>query len=239
MTKHSKKIAVVTGGTGFLGQSVIARLSDEGYLVIAPFRKRIGSLSSVKKLRKKYPHVDFQIADIESEESVIVLFSYIFNRYGHIDILCNLVGGISEKKWIEEISFDEWNSMMDVNLHTCFLMMKAAIGPMKKNGFGRIITIGSMTALHPESKKSSYAVSKAAVIALTKSVAVELKSFGDITANTIAPSIIATNDNIKWGSMKERKKCITPDEIADMIVYLSSERARGINGQVIEMYGKV
>jgi NAD(P)-dependent dehydrogenase (short-subunit alcohol dehydrogenase family) len=239
MLKHTKKVAVVTGGTGSLGQIVIARLNNEGYKVIVPYRNSVNSQVVVNKLQQQYPYIDFQIANIESEHSVKKLFSYIFDKYEQIDILCNLVGGITEKKWVEEISFDEWKMMMGLNLDSCFLMVQAAVGGMKKNRFGRIITIGAMPALHPESRRSSYTVSKAGVIALTRSVAMEIKQFGDITANAIVPSIIVTEENKKWGSDEEIKKWITPDEIADMILYLISDSGRGINGQALEMYGKV
>jgi NAD(P)-dependent dehydrogenase (short-subunit alcohol dehydrogenase family) len=239
MLKHTKKVAVVTGGTGSLGQSVVARLYKEGHTVIVPYRNSARSQEVVNELQQRYPLIDFKIADIESEHSVTEFYSYIFDKYEQIDILCNLVGGVSEKKWVEETSFDAWKMMLGLNLHSCFLMIQATVGGMKKKRFGRIITIGAITAVHPESKKSSYSVAKAGVIALTRSVAMEIKHFGDITANVIVPSIIVTEENKKWGSDEEIKKWITPDEIAEMIVYLISDSGRGINGQVLEMYGKV
>jgi len=239
MVKRNKKVAVVTGGTGSLGRIVIDRLCQEGYSVIVPYRNSVGGQALVQKFRRKYPHIDFQIANSESEQSVKEFYSYVIDSYKHIDILCTLVGGIDGKKMIEDISFDEWKTVTELNLHSCFLMVHNAVRHMKKNNFGRIITIGSMPALHPVENMSSYAVSKAAVIALTRSIAVEVKQRGDITANVIVPSVIVTEENKKWGTDDEIKKWVTPEEIADVILYLISDRARGINGQVIEMYGKV
>jgi NAD(P)-dependent dehydrogenase (short-subunit alcohol dehydrogenase family) len=235
MVKLSGKIAVVSGGTGALGNVVVEQLLLEGATVITTISEKDTS----RRSPTMKPSFEGIIADVTSENSVKKFYAEVFAKHARIDILCNLVGGVGEKKFIEEISFDEWNKMMNLNLSSCFLMMRESIVSMKKNGFGRIINIAALPGVTPEAKRGGYGVSKAGVIALTKTAAEEVKDFNDLTVNAIAPSIILTEENKKWGASDDFKKWVTPEQIADMILHLCSEHGRAINGQIIQMYGKV
>jgi len=236
MSKLSGKIAVVSGGTGALGKVVIEYLLLNDAVVIT-------TLSDNKKsqnfLSEKRQSLEGFVVDVTSESSVKKFYSEVLGKYQKIDILCNLVGGVGQKKFIEEISLDEWNSMINLNLNSCFLMMREAISSMKQNGFGRIINIAAMPGVTPEAKRGGYGVSKAGVIALTKTVAEETKDQENLTVNAIAPSIILTEENKKWGTIDDFKKWVTPEQIAEMILHLCSENGRAINGQIIQMYGRV
>jgi NAD(P)-dependent dehydrogenase (short-subunit alcohol dehydrogenase family) len=238
MAKQLGKIAVVSGGTGSLGRSVVLRLVNEGHTVIVAHKGNERSRKFISDNKREFHDVDFREVDVESESSVRSFFEYTERQYGRVDVVCALVGGVIEKKWIEEVTFDEWEKVISLNLHSCFLIVKESVRLMKKNRFGRIVTIGAKPALPPEGRRSGYDVAKSAVIAFTQSVSQEVKQFGDITINAIVPGTILTDENIKWGSAEEIPKWITPDQIADKIIDLCSEKGIGINGQIIQMYGK-
>lgn len=239
MTKLSGKIAVVTGGTGALGRTVTKQLLSEGAFVVALHTGQKESDQSIGDVKRTNPKFTDSVVDVVNEASVTAFFDRMLAQGKTIDILCNLVGGVLPKNNIEDISVEDWQRMINLNLTSCFLMMRGAVRMMKKNGFGRIINIASMPALLPEPQRGAYGVSKAGVIHLTKTVAQEVKHAGDITVNAIAPSIIVTEENLKWGTQEEIKQWVTPDQIAAMIILLCSEHGSAMNGDIIQMYGKV
>ncbi len=239
MTKLSGKIALVTGGTGALGSSVALALLQEGAVVIVTHTGSKPSDARLNELRSLNSAIEDRNVDVTEEDSIVPVIQEIMLKHGTIDILCHCVGGISEKRSIEEITLTEWNKMMILNLQSSFLMMKHVLPSMKKRGFGRIINIAAMAGVTPEAERGGYGVSKAAVIALTKTAAEEVKLSGDLTVNAIAPSIITTEANKQWGTEEEIKQWVTPEQIAAMIVHLCSVEGAAINGQIIQMYGKV
>lgn len=239
MSKQVGKIAVVSGGTGDLGRAVVNRLVHGGVTVIVVHSGSDASKKYIAKAGSQLSGVDFQKVDVESESDVHAFFDYVEQHYGRIDILCTLAGGVAPKRWIEDVPFDEWKNVFSLNLHSCFLMMRGAVRMMKKNRYGRIITIAARSAVIPEGKRGGYGVSKAGVLALTQSIAEEMKGFGDITVNCIAPGIILTEKNKEWGTEEEMKSWIPPEHIAEMITTLCSGSSSSVTGQVIQMFGKV
>jgi NAD(P)-dependent dehydrogenase (short-subunit alcohol dehydrogenase family) len=235
MAKLSGKIAVVTGGTGALGRCVTGHFLKEGAVVIAT---HTGKSESLRQAPLSNGAVYIPV-DVTDERSVEIFFDRMQSEYGRIDILCNLVGGILPKKNIEETTLEEWDAMVRLNLTSSFLMTRGVLRSMKSAGFGRIINISAMPAVTPEARRGGYGVAKAGVITLTKTAAEEVKESGDVTVNVIAPSIILTEENKRWGTPDDMKKWVTPDQIAEMIVHLCSEAGGAINGEIIHMYGKV
>ena len=238
MAKQLGKIAVVSGGTGSLGRRVVHRLVIEGYSVIVTHSGSDRSRKFIANNQSEYRTVDFREVNMESESSVREFFDYIERQYGRVDVVCALVGGVIEKKWIEDVSFDEWEKVISLNLHSCFLLVKESVRLMKKHRYGRIVTIGAKPAIEFEGRRSGYDVAKSAVIAFTRSVSEEVRQFGDITINSIVPNIILTEENKQWGTAEEIPKWITPDQIAEKIVELCSDMGKSINGEIIQMYGK-
>lgn len=239
MTKLSGKIAVVTGGTGGLGRAVIEVLLREQSTVFAAHTGSKQSIEYIADMHKKYSDLYGEKVDVTSETDVAAFYKRILTKVDRIDILCNLVGGVSAKKFIEDIEIDEWNKMILLNLTSCFLMIRGVMPIMKRNKWGRIVNIAAMPAITPEAKRGGYGVSKSGVVTLTKTVSEEVKEFTSLTVNAIAPSIILTEENKSWGSDDDFKKWVTPEQIAEMIVHLCSESGAAVNGQIIQMYGKV
>jgi len=239
MSKLSGKIAIVTGGTGALGRVVTEKFLQEGAEVIITHTGNDHSSRIVEDFQRRYRNLHGYAVDVTNEQSVTAFFAEVRNRFGRVDILCNLVGGVSRKNTLEDVSWDVWKAMISLNLHSCFLMMREAVRLMKHHGFGRIINIAAMPAMIPEALRGGYGVSKAAVVALTKTVAEEVKNSGDLTVNAIAPSIIRTEENLLWGTAEEAERWVTPEQIAATMVHLCSSDGAPINGQILQMYGKV
>lgn len=239
MSKLFGKIAVVTGGAGGLGSSVSIRLLKEGASVTILHSGSESSKRFFQQITQDFPTSEQAVVDVTSEEEVNNFFDKFTAQHHRLDILCNLVGGIGKKSPLEEVALTEWNKMISLNLHSCFLMMRGSLKLMKTTGSGRIINIAAIPAIRPDGYRGGYGVAKAGVIHLTTMVAEEIKDYKEITINAIAPSIIATEENKKWGTPEDVSRWVTPGQIAEMITYLSSSDGVAVNGQIFQMNGKV
>ena len=128
--------------------------------------------------------------------------------------------------------------MLDLNLRSAYSMFRAVLPEMIKSGRGRILTVGSRAVEQPFANYAAYTVSKAALVTLVKSVAVEVKDSG-ITANVVLPSVIDTPANRVAMATGDPSKWVTPESIAGLLVWLASDAARDINGASIPIYGKM
>ncbi|MBI5474330.1 MAG: SDR family oxidoreductase [Ignavibacteriae bacterium] len=231
------KTAIITGGTGALGSVVAARFFDAGARICVPtFANSQGSLperivrSSEKCLLRK--------ADLSKESDVKEFVSAVVEKFGTIDILANIAGGYAGGNAIADTPIGQWESMMDMNLKSAFLMSREVLKPMMAARAGRIVNIAAMPAFTSGAKKGAYAISKRGVAALTEILADETKGTG-VTVNAIAPSIILTEDNKRSMPDADFEKWVPPDEIADLILFLCSEHGRSISGNVIKVFGGV
>jgi NAD(P)-dependent dehydrogenase (short-subunit alcohol dehydrogenase family) len=231
----SKKIALVTGGTGALGSAIAERLSSQGARVTATYRSDVGLAQVTGSFKQKVALVK---ADVTDEREVRELYDGIVSAWSHIDIVVNAIGGFLPKKPLTEVTLDDWELMMNINLKSTFLSTREALRRMKGRGYGRIVNISAKVGLDPTPGRTAYAISKAGVSLLTDLVAQEVKGTG-ITVNAIAPSIIATPANVESMPDQDRSTWVTPDQIADIVCYLSSPDAGGITGTTIKAYGGV
>jgi 3-oxoacyl-[acyl-carrier protein] reductase len=183
-------------------------------------------------------------ADVTKREDSEMLVDETVARFGSIDILVNNAG-IWKSSPIEEMSDGEWDEMIGVNLRGTFNCIRAAVPPMKEARSGRIINISSTAGQRGEAFSSHYAATKGAVISLTKSLAVELAPFG-ILVNCVAPGWVVTDmtrDDL-LGSRRESilqtiplARAATADEIAGSVLFLSSELATFITGEILNVNG--
>ena len=236
--RFAGKVAFVTGGTGALGRVVAEALYGEGARLVITYILDKEFTSSPGKLRNDKGKVVFIRADVTNEQEVASAFEKTVQVFGTVDYLLNIAGGYMAKTPIAELEVKDWDHMLDMNLKSAFLCSRSALRIMQERGTGRIINISAMAGLNPSAGRGAYGISKAAVVVLTQIIADEVKGTG-ITANAIAPSILATQANIRSSPGEDYSKWVQPTEIAELIRYLCSDAARSVNGAVINVHGGI
>jgi NAD(P)-dependent dehydrogenase (short-subunit alcohol dehydrogenase family) len=184
------KQVLLTGGTGGLGLGVTPAILAYGAQVTIPYLAE----ESVDSLKKNLSAVDFErIRFVQTDLSQETAVERLINDMGKVDVLIHLVGGFSMGA-THEFSFADWQKALDLNLNTTFLVCKYSLQSMRNYNYGRIVTIGSRSAVQPTAQLAAYCAAKAGVVALTKAIAEETKEL-NITANVVLPSVIDTAAN--------------------------------------------
>ena len=228
--------AIVTGGTGALGRVVASVLVNNGIRVAIPVRP--GSALTSIPAPGDGDRIIRRESDIATEEGASAFVRGIASEFGGVGILVNCAGGYAGGEKIGEVPLATFDGMLTVNLRTAFLMCGAVLPLMRKANHGRIVSIAAMAALAPAASRGAYAIAKRGVITLTETIAEEVKGTG-ITANAIAPSIIVTQANRASMPRADVSRWVTPEEIAAIVLFLCSEDARSVSGNVVKVYGGV
>jgi NAD(P)-dependent dehydrogenase (short-subunit alcohol dehydrogenase family) len=229
-----ERIALVTGGTGALGRSVVRRLVEEGARVHSTWISPRDDAELDRIFGDAAAHVTMHQADVTSPQTVDALFKQIKEAEGRLDILCNIAGGFV---WapLAETSPATWRKMIDMNATSAFLCSRAAAPHLRQSGRGRIVNVASGPALdRGAANMSAYAASKAAVLNLTYSLSKELAA-GRITVNAIVPSIIDTPDNRKAMPDADTSTWVQADEIAEVVAWLVSDAAGIVTGTAVNL----
>jgi NAD(P)-dependent dehydrogenase (short-subunit alcohol dehydrogenase family) len=230
------RVAVITGGTGALGRAVAKSFANSGAKLSIPYivdaevpliQKELGSLMNRVSLSK---------ADMFKSSEVQDLVSKTKEKFGRIDILVNLVGGYFGGPNIHETEEKDWDSIINLNLKSHFLSCKAVIPIMLEQKYGRIVNVASESALRGEATLGIYSVSKSGVVRLTETIADEYRQSG-ITANAVLPRIIDTPANRKAMPDADYSKWPKAEDIANLIQFLASDKARSITGASIPVIG--
>jgi NAD(P)-dependent dehydrogenase (short-subunit alcohol dehydrogenase family) len=237
-----EKVVLVTGATGGLGAVVARRVAASGARVAVTGRDR-GSLESLagdlaRELGTRDDRVLVHSADLAQAAQVKGLLDGIANRWGGVDALVNLAGGWKGGKPLADVTEEEWDAALGMNLRSAFLINRAVLPFMVKKGWGRIINVSSKAAESPGPKQAAYNAAKAGVIALTASIAAEYRRNG-VAANAILPSIIDTPQNRAQMPDADFSRWVKPEEIAAVVLFLLSDEAGSVNGAAIPVYGKV
>ena len=233
MYDFSNKVVLITGGTGALGKSLTQRFVSSGATTIATYLndEKIEALKGQNTI-----NAELIKADVTREEHVMKLISTIVERFGHIDILVNSVGGYLGGKSVMELEEHEWDLMMNLNLKSAFLISKHVIPVMKSSGpGGKIVHISSKTGLKSEGRDSAYAASKSGLIRLVESIAQETKELG-INVNCILPSVIDTEANRRAMPEADFSKWVKAEAIADVIHLYCTPGASIVRDPVINVY---
>lgn len=242
MLNFEGKTVLITGATGGIGRSICKLFQKQG-AQLAIVGRDINKLNDFKQ--KELPDGDVKVyaVDLSNENNIADLVEKVEADCGKIDVLINNAG-ITQDNLSLKISSEAWHKVLDTNLTSSFLLSKAVLPCMLKHRFGRIINMTSIVGVIGNAGQTNYAASKAGLIGMSKSMALEIASRG-ITVNCLAPGFIKTPmtdvlpekakekllDNIPMAKMGN------PEDVANAAVFLASDEAGYITGQTIHVNG--
>ena len=245
MKEFDNKIALITGGSKGIGYATAKKLSALGATVIITGRNVEDLESSSKKITQVGSECFFYVCQLGKLSDIENLIKNVMEKFGHVDILVNNAA-ISFPKEVVEVSIEEFEATMFVNLLAPILLTKAFVPKMIKNGHGKIVNVSSRAGTKAELKHTTYSASKAGLDLLTKTSALELAR-KNIQVNGIAPTVILTGMAEKYwppGPVTDQKlsKIPTgrfglPEEVADVIVFLCSSGSSYLNGVILPIDG--
>jgi len=223
------KVIVITGAKGGLGTFVTHAFLMAGARVVGVSRSITG---------EDFPQEGFtaMAAELSSGDHAQKLIDAVAARTGRIDGLVHLMGGFTGGFPVAETDDVTFDRMIDMNLRSAFHMIRAVLPPMRAQGFGRIIAIGSKAAVEPAAMAGIYAASKAALVSLIRTVARENVDRG-IAANVVLPGTMDTPANRSAVPDADFSKWVNPCQVAGLLVHLASDRSAHINGAAIPIYG--
>lgn len=232
--KLNDRVLIVTGGTGRLGNAVTKLLLEQGANVMVTYTKE----AEVEKLKSRLSpaakkRLTTKLVDVTDQAAVKIFVHEVMTEWKRIDGLANLVGGWQSKPLVE-LTLEDWQNQIDLNLTSAFLMSQAVLPHMIAAKYGRILGVGAQSAIQAKAEQANYNISKVGVMWLMETISHEFKSDG-ITANAILPSAIKTqaehdaNPDGAWA---------LPEEIAEVVAFLLSPESGVTSGAKVPVYGK-
>ena len=240
MNNLEKKNIIITGASGGIGSSIIKKLNEAGANILATGTR----IEKLEELKKNYEGIKILKFDISQTDKIEDFIDNATNELGKsLDGIVNNAG-ITQDNLAIRMSFDEWQKVININLTSTFLMSKFAIKKMLKNKSGKIVNITSVVGHTGNLGQANYTASKAGIIAMSKSLAIEYAK-KNININCISPGFIKTAMTDKIDD-KFREVIISkipsarlgePDDIANAVLFLSSEQSNYINGETLHVNG--
>jgi len=236
------RVALVTGGSSGIGATVVRTFAHEGAVVAIGDVNPQGGEDLAKEIVDRGGKAAFFPMDVRHKQQVMHAVDSIVERFGHLDILINNAG-VTRDNLLARMSEEEWTMVLDVNLKGTFLCSQAAFRPMRKQRFGKIVNTASLV-VRGNLGQANYISSKAGIIGLTRSLALEFAR-ANINVNCIAPGFIDTPMSAAMPEKtKERalervplRRMGTPQDVAELHLFLCSDAANYITGQVIFVDG--
>ncbi len=224
------QVALVTGANGGLGSEVSKSLLAAGATVVGIAR----SITAGEAHDDQFHPVSANLTDPQEVKDLIARLAAQFQK---IDVLAHVMGGFAGGSSVAETDDATWRKMLDLNLNAAFYVLRAVVPIMREAGQGRIIAIGSRQAVQPAAGVSAYSASKAALVSLVQTVAIENKD-KNIRANVILPGTMDTAANRAAMPKANFSKWVQPAHVAQFVVMLAGEAGGEINGAVIPVYGQ-
>ena len=243
MKRLENKIAIITGGTAGIGAATAILFAKEGAKVTVWGRSEKRGEEFVKKAAGEGLDIVYDRVDTADFEAVQAATKRVYERFGKIDILINNAG-ITRDSTFKKMTVEQWNEVINVNLSGVFYCTKAVSEYMLAAGYGRIVNASSVVGLYGNFGQTNYVATKAGIIGMTKTLARELGRKG-ITVNAVAPGCIDTDmtavlsDAVKEDMLKSIPlgRVAQPEEVAKAVVFLASDNASYITGQVLNVDG--
>ncbi|MHC4414179.1 MAG: SDR family oxidoreductase [Planctomycetota bacterium] len=238
-----QRVAIVTGTSREIGRAIAERLAADGRLVVLVSR----SSEALEEVRQRIVEAggtaEVRACDISDGEALSAMIEAVASTHGRLDILVNNAG-ITRDGPIPQMSDAEFDEVIDVNLRSTFVACRAAVRPMMRGRFGRIVNIGSVTGIIGDTGQANAAAAKAGLVGLTKTLAIEFGPKG-VTANLVAPGFIETGtlDAVPQERKEELIKKLPvrrtgrPEEIAHTVSFVASDLAGYLTGQVLVVDG--
>jgi NAD(P)-dependent dehydrogenase (short-subunit alcohol dehydrogenase family) len=229
------KVIAITGGFGNLGVALGLAATAAGAQVAligrsaAPSAGKLPAALSGAQLLG-----NFDLASFEQAQRALAA---VVQRFGGLDVLANIAGAFRYQT-LEEGDLANWDLLYTINLRTAVVTSKAALPHLRKRGGGHIINVGATAAAKAGAGMGAYAAAKAGVAKLTESLAEEMKDHG-VHVNAVLPSIIDTPANRADTPKADFSRWVTPEAVADVILFLASDGARGITGALLPVSGRL
>lgn len=239
-----EKVALVTGGSRGIGRAIALRLAEAGASVAICSRNLDAAQAVGDEISARGGNVLVRQSDVADAAQVDQLVKDVIATLGSLDVLVNNAG-INRDNLLMRMKEEEWDRVMDINLKGTFNCCKAAARPMIKARGGRIVNISSVVGISGNPGQANYAASKAGLIGFTKTLARELAS-RNITANVVAPGLISETGMTSVLPSQVMDQMLaqvplgrpgTPEDVAQAVLFLSSDHAAYITGQVIQVDG--
>ncbi|MDX8376685.1 MAG: 3-oxoacyl-ACP reductase FabG [Mariprofundales bacterium] len=244
-SNNTKPVALITGASRGIGFEIARHFIAAGYRIAICGTRTETITAAANDLSKEYADAEVLplTVNVTDNNAIVAMIKDIISNYNRLDVLVNNAG-ITRDKLIMRMKDDDWQAVIDTNLSSVFYAAKAAIRPMMRARFGRIINISSVVASTGNAGQVNYCASKGGVEAMSRALAREVASRG-ITINSVAPGFIETDmtDDL---SAEAKKKLISdiplqrmgkPADIAAAVLFLASENAAYITGQVLHVNG--
>src|SRR5215468_8890023 len=230
MNSLEGKIAIVTGAKGGLGTFV-----TESFL--AAGAKVIGVSRSIQSADFVHPEFIARPAELSSGAAARELTDEVVARFGRIDALVHVMGGFAGGTRVDETDDATFEKMLDLNYRAAFFITRAVLPQMRQQGSGRILAVASRQAVEPAAMVGAYSASKAALVSLIRTIALENKD-RCISANTVLPATMDTPANRAGDPKADTSQWVQPSQVAALLVHLASDAGADVTGAAIPVYGK-
>lgn len=241
---NDKKVAIVTGASRGIGRAIAVALADAKYRVVINYNSsRKCAKETLRLIKSKGGEAILFQGSVAKPEDMKNMIETTIDNYGTVDALINNAG-ILIPKYLMMTTLDDWNQTLETNLTGTFLSIKSVLRPLIENRSGKIINISSVASISGIAGQAAYAASKSGINGVTKVLAKELSSY-NILVNSIAPGFIETDmtDDFPDRKLKEYEESIplkrfgSPEDIANFVIYLVSDKANYITGQMFTIDG--
>ncbi|MFC4467410.1 3-oxoacyl-[acyl-carrier-protein] reductase [Streptomyces xiangluensis] len=246
MSEQTPKVALVTGGSRGIGRACVLRLAQDGYDVAFCYSSQSAAADEVRKEASRHGTRILAVrADVASADSVRDLVKQVNEQLNPIDVLVTSAGIVRDNPLLL-MTDEQWGEVVDVNLTGTYNVCRAVVFDMLKRRSGSIVTLSSVAGVYGIASQTNYAATKAGIIGFTKSLSKEVGRYG-IRVNAVAPGFIET-DMVAGLDPEYSKQMVsgvplgrmgTADEVADLVSYLSSDRAAYITGSVVQIDGGI